>query len=107
MRTLAEPGVLTAALGYYRAAFRPERRDPALADAARRWADPVPVPTLAIAGADDGCIGVDVHRAQEGHFTGAFRLEVVEGAGHWPHREAADRVEPLIVAWLRGEEPAA
>lgn len=107
MRTLGAPGVLPAALGYYRAAFRADRRDPAYADGARRWADPVPVPTLAIAGEDDGCIGAEVHRAQAERFTGPFRLEIVPGAGHWPHRERRDAVEPLIVDWLRGVgEPA-
>jgi pimeloyl-ACP methyl ester carboxylesterase len=100
VRTLSSPGVLPAALGYYRAAFRPERRDPSLAEAARRWADPVSVPTLAIAGAEDGCIGRSVHESQARHFTGPFRLELVESAGHWPHREAPDVVEPLIVEWL-------
>ncbi|MEW6582729.1 MAG: alpha/beta hydrolase [Actinomycetota bacterium] len=107
IRTLSAPGVLRAALGYYRAAFRADRRDPALADAARRWADPVAVPTLAVAGADDGCVGVAVHRAQASHFTGPFRLEVVPGAGHWPHREAPAAVEPFVAAWLRQHGGAA
>jgi pimeloyl-ACP methyl ester carboxylesterase len=100
-RTLAAPGVLTAALGYYRAAFRPALRDPALAEAAARWADPVGVATLAIAGAEDGCIGRAVHEAQARHFSGPFRLEIVPGAGHWPHREAPAAVTPMVLDWLR------
>lgn len=101
-RTLASPGVLTAALSYYRAAFLAAHRDPALAEDAGRWADAVPVPTLAIVGADDGCIAPSVGAGQEERFTGGYRREVVPGAGHWPHREAADVVTPLILEWLTG-----
>ncbi len=100
-RTLESPGVLTAALGYYRAAFVADRRSPALADSAARWADAVPVPTLAIMGADDGCIAASVSDDQAQRFSGGYRREVVPGAGHWPHREAPDVVTPMIVEWLR------
>jgi pimeloyl-ACP methyl ester carboxylesterase len=99
-RTLAAPGVLSAALGYYRAAYRPALRNPALAEVAARWADPVAAPTLAVAGAEDGCIGRAVHEAQTDGFRGPFRLEIVAGAGHWPHREAPDAVTPLVLEWL-------
>jgi len=101
-RTLGSPGVLTAALAYYRCAFVAARRDPALAESAARWADPVAVPTLAIVGADDGCIAPAVSAGQEVHFSGAYRREVIPGAGHWPHREASDVVTPLILDWMRG-----
>jgi pimeloyl-ACP methyl ester carboxylesterase len=100
-RTLAAPGVLTAALGYYRAAFLPSHRDPARADDAARWAEPVAVPTLAIVGADDGCIAADVSAGQDERFTAGYRREVIAGAGHWPHREARERVTALILEWLR------
>jgi len=99
-RTLGAPGVLTAALGYYRAGYRPALRDPARAEAAARWADPVAVPTLAVAGAEDGCIGRAVHEAQARHFRGPFRLEVVPDVGHWPHREAPGAVTALVLDWL-------
>ena len=99
-RTLGSPGVLTAALAYYRCAFLAARRDPVLAEAAARWADPVPVPTLAVVGADDGCIPPAVSARQEQYFPGGYRREVIPGAGHWPHREAPDVVTPLIVDWL-------
>jgi pimeloyl-ACP methyl ester carboxylesterase len=99
-RTLGATGVLSAALGYYRAAFRPDRRDPALAEVAALWADPVGVPTLAIFGAEDGCIAPEVSESQDEHFTGEYRREVIPGAGHWVHREAREVVEPMIVNWL-------
>lgn len=101
-RTLGAPGGLTAALGYYRAAFLGHHRDPAFAEAAARWADPVCVPTLTIVGADDGCIAPSISAGQEARFSAGYRREVIPGAGHWPHRERADLVVPLIVDWLRG-----
>ena len=100
-RTLGAPGVLGAALGYYRAAFQADRRDPALTEDASRWADPVPVPTLAVVGADDGCIAPSVGADQAERFTGEYRREVILGAGHWPHREVPDAVTALILDWLR------
>jgi pimeloyl-ACP methyl ester carboxylesterase len=99
-RTLGATGVLSAALGYYRSTFRAERRNPALAEVAALWNAPVGVPTLAIFGADDGCIAPEVSESQAEHFTGEYRREVVPGAGHWVHREARDVVEPMIVEWL-------
>ena len=100
-RTLGAPGGLTAALGYYRAAFSSHHRDPAYSASAARWAEAVTVPTLAIVGANDGCISPSVSAGQQERFTGGYRREVIPGAGHWPHRERAEVVTPLIVEWLR------
>ncbi|MCU0309277.1 MAG: alpha/beta hydrolase [Thermoleophilia bacterium] len=99
-RTLALPGVIPAALGYYRAALLAGRRDPALAEVAAAWAEPVPVPALLIVGADDGCIAPSVSEGQERYFTGPYRREVIPGVGHWPHREAPAVVEPMIAEFL-------
>ncbi|MBI2683832.1 MAG: alpha/beta hydrolase [Actinobacteria bacterium] len=99
-RTLSSPGVLEAALGYYRAAFGAQRRDPAFADDARRWADPVPVRTLAIHGERDGCIAPGVSDAQDANFTGRYARLVVPDVGHWPHREAPQAVTAAILDWI-------
>ncbi len=61
--------------------------------------DPVPVPTLAVVGADDGCISPSVSDGQAERFTGEYRREVIPGAGHWPHRGGArrcDGVDPRL-----------
>lgn len=100
-RTLAARGTLRAAMRYYRSAFGQEARDPVLARDAVRWADPVRVPTLAIYGEDDGCIGPEVHARQAEHFAGDLRMLRVRGTGHWPHLEAPSRVLPEIVGFLR------
>lgn len=100
-RTLSSRGTLTAAMRYYRSALGQEPRDPVLARDAARWAEPVRVPTLAVYGEQDGCIGPEVHASQAECFTGDLRLRPVSGVGHWPHLEDPRRVVPEIVAFLR------
>lgn len=100
-RTLSARGTLTAALRYYRSALGTEPRDPVLARDAARWAEPVRVPTLAVYGERDGCIGPEVHASQAEHFTGDLRLRPIAGVGHWPHLEDPRRVLPQIAAFLR------
>jgi pimeloyl-ACP methyl ester carboxylesterase len=100
-RTLSSRGTLTAALRYYRSALGQEPRDPVLARDAARWDEPVRVPTLAIYGERDGCIGPEVHASQAPHFTGDLRLRAYAGVGHWPHLEDPGRVIPEIVSFLR------
>ena len=100
-RTLSSRGTLTAAMRYYRSALGQEPRDPVLARDAARWGDPVRVPTLAVYGERDGCIGPEVHASQAPHFTGDLRLRPYAGVGHWPHLEDPRRVIPEIVSFLR------
>lgn len=100
-RTLSSRGTLTAAMRYYRSALGQEPRDPVLARDAARWDDPVRVPTLAIYGERDGCIGPEVHASQAPHFTGDLRLRPYAAVGHWPHLEDPRRVIPEIVSFLR------
>ena len=100
-RTLSSRGTLTAAMRYYRSALGAEPRDPVLARDAARWDEPVRVPTLAIYGERDGCIGPEVHASQADHFLGDLRLRPVSGVGHWPHLEDPRRVLPEIVSFLR------
>lgn len=78
------PGVLAAMLAYYRRNVAPHR----LLDPANLGATgPVRVPTLAITGADDGCIDTRIfdHAFREDDFPAGSRVERVEGAGHFVH----------------------
>ena len=59
--TFRAPGVLQAALGYYRATLNPANQDPALGELqAQIGMSPVAAPTLYFHGARDGCIGGDL-----------------------------------------------
>jgi pimeloyl-ACP methyl ester carboxylesterase len=99
--TLARPGVLTAALSYYRALFDPALRDPGRADLLTAVeAGPVRVPTLLLMGANDGCVGLEMAEGAEVAFEADYRLEVLEGVGHFMHLEDPDRVADLVLGWI-------
>ena len=97
--TLAQPGVLSATLGYYRAMLDPSKGDPALADLRLRMERPIGVPTLALCGAED--LRAELMRDQERYFSGEYRYEEVAGAGHFLQREKPAEVNRLLLQWLR------
>lgn len=95
--TFSQPGVVQAALGWYRAALNPAHQDPSRAADQAAMAGPVPVPTLTVFGADDGCISPDLARGTEALFPGGLRLEVLERAGHFCHLERPEEVSRLVL----------
>jgi pimeloyl-ACP methyl ester carboxylesterase len=62
----------------------------------------VPVRTLAVSGADDGCMDARLYdyTMLERDFPAGLRIERVEAAGHWAHMERADEVNRLILEWI-------
>jgi len=100
--TFRAPGTAQAALGYYRHSMLPDRQRPELAAIqARLRRDPIHVPTLYLHGADDGCIGAEVGADQSGFFPAGHRRVVIDGAGHFLHREKPDAVNGEIHGFLR------
>jgi pimeloyl-ACP methyl ester carboxylesterase len=99
--TLSAPGVRRAALGYYRALFNV--LSPRFREGQRRAAQPVPVPSLILAGRRDGCFpAVAFERAiNDADYPAGVRLEIIEEAGHFLHREQPALVNELIAAHLR------
>ena len=94
MESVARPGRLTAALNYYRVAL------PAVAGAMRE----VTVPTLLIWGPDDPALGRAGVEATAARVSGPYRLEVLEGAGHWLQFEQPARVTDLLAAHCQANE---
>jgi pimeloyl-ACP methyl ester carboxylesterase len=88
---MQEPGALTAALNWYRA----------IPLAARDRVGPVRVPTLHVWGDRDVALGRAAIEASSAFVTGPYRLEVLEGAGHWLPELEADRVAELVTAHVR------
>ncbi|HEX8440276.1 alpha/beta hydrolase [Archangium sp.] len=98
-RTFRQPGVVEAALGYYRATYA--LWSPTTWRAHKLLQSPIPVPTLALTGARDGCLDTrlfDFTRAED--FPKGLRLERLQGAGHFLHQEKPAEVNRLLVEWL-------
>lgn len=94
------PGVLDAALGWYRQALMPD--EAGLARAMPIVSAAVPVPTLGIVGADDGCVSAEIFRAgmDAADYPAGVQVAVVPGAGHFVQREAPDAVSRLLIDFL-------
>lgn len=94
IRSLSRPGRLTAALNYYRAN---------LAQGVGAWAalheiGPVVSPTVLLWGDQDPALGKRAVEETASHVQGEFRLEVLEGAGHWLQFERPDEVSRALVS---------
>jgi pimeloyl-ACP methyl ester carboxylesterase len=100
--TFRQPGVPRAALDYYRRLFDwfalPNRRARGLI------ARPVAMPVLVLHGRTDGCMDARLAAAsiRPAQFPAGVKLEVVEGAGHFLHREQPERVNTLLLDFLAG-----
>ncbi|MEE8558988.1 MAG: alpha/beta hydrolase [Myxococcota bacterium] len=99
-RTLAQPGVKRATLGYYRALF--SRNSPAARETQRLAEMPIPVPTLSLTGARDGCMDTRLHDLLmvEGDFPAGVEVVRLEDAGHFLHQEKPEEINRLLLGWL-------
>jgi pimeloyl-ACP methyl ester carboxylesterase len=95
-----QPSVLKAALGYYRSLYNPALQHPDFADIRKRLNDPIPVPTLYLHGANDGCIGVETTEGMESAFLRDFEMHIIPFAGHFVHQEQPEVVNQLITHFL-------
>ena len=88
---MREPGALSAALNWYRAVPY-GGRDPV---------GTIRVPTLHVWGDRDGALGRAAIEASARFVAAPYRLEVLEGIGHWLPEVAAERVGELVTAHVR------
>ena len=103
--TFRKPGVVEAALGYYRARYSPTLQDPSLREEqARVAAGPVTVSTLALHGTRDRPRRLDAFEstAMDAFFTGGLEKVIIPGTGHFMHQEKPTEVNPRIVNFLTG-----
>jgi pimeloyl-ACP methyl ester carboxylesterase len=93
-RSLARPGRLTAALNYYRANMG------AGGEAWARMANigPIKTPTVLLWGDQDPALGRRGAETTSSHVEGDYRLEILEGAGHWLQFERPDEVSRALAA---------
>ncbi len=90
-----------AALAYY-------RRIPRSLFSRELWRyllQPVRVPALCIAGADDHCMLPQSFADQEHLFSAGYRFETIAGAGHFMHLEAPDAFAEAILGAVQAALP--
>ncbi|MDX1649113.1 MAG: alpha/beta hydrolase [Myxococcota bacterium] len=90
------PGALTAMLNWYRAArrLRDEDFEPAQ----------VHVPTLVVWGEQDAALGVELLEGTDA-LVDDLTVRRLPEVSHWVQQEAPEKVNAILEAWLRGEEP--
>lgn len=100
-RVFRVPGVMDAALAWYRQALMPPDAGAAARAGALMVAD-VPVPALGIVGADDGCISASLFTAAmaPASYPAGVQSAVIADAGHFVQREAPDRVNALLLTFF-------
>ena len=89
------PGRLTAALNYYRANLKPQAYA-----SFPPVPNPIATPTLLVWGAEDMALGRRAVEETAEYLKGNYRLEILEGAGHWLQYERPADVSRLIVEHL-------
>ena len=101
IETLRQPGVVQAALQYYRTALSP-RSLPISAQARRDAWFPVPVPTLALTGQRDRCIDSEIFQGLmcEEDFPKGLEVRQIDEAGHFLHQEQPQAVNDLVLDWI-------
>ncbi len=100
-RTFEAPGVKGAMLAYYRQNASPTvllgwRRTPAMSLTRIR------VRTLAVTGAEDGCMDTRLHDHvfHDEDFPAGLRVERMPGVGHFAHQEDPKTFHSLLLEWL-------
>ncbi len=98
---------LSGALGYYRAMFDFASAPPELAEQAGAALASVPRPVLYLHGRNDGCVGAEIVEDPQiaetirGLLAPLSRIEILDGVGHFLQLEEPERVNRLILEWLR------
>lgn len=95
VKSLSRPGRLTAALNYYRANLGADRGWAAL-----RTNLNVKAPTVLMWGDQDPALGRLQAQSTEMYMSGDFRLDVLEGAGHWLQFERPAEVSHALTEGL-------
>ena len=98
--TLAEPGVIKAALGWYRAMFKLWKKDQRKA---LSWlGQDIATPTQILIGENDGCMSPKLleHTLVESDFSGGVELQRIANAGHFLHLEQPEVINDHLLRLL-------
>lgn len=92
VHVLTQPGAMTGALNWYRAADLGLVED----------LGPITTPALYVWSTFDPALGREAAEATAAHVAGPYRFEVLEGVSHWVPEEAPERLNALLLAHLEG-----
>lgn len=92
IRSIGRPGRLTAGLNYYRANFADRRLWWTLSNEVK-----VEAPTILLWGDQDPFLGRWQAEHTKDRMQGEYRLDVLEGAGHWLQFERAEEVSRALI----------
>ena len=93
-KALQEPGAITAAFNYYRAAFRHLPQAKTSAGSSQKK---ITSPTLLIWGENDTALGKELTYDMEPYFNSAFKIEYVPNCSHWVVEEQPELVNKLLI----------
>ena len=65
----------------------------------------ITVPVLQVHGAQDRCFLPVVAQGSGRYVDAPYRWRLLEGVGHFPHEEDADRFDAEVLSWLQDPEP--
>lgn len=101
-RSFENPDWADVTLHSYRVRWEGAAKDPAHAALSQRAleARQILVPTLTIQGGDDRCILPSASEGKEAHFGSSYERVVLDGVGHFPTREAPQRVGEQLCMFL-------
>lgn len=93
-RALQKPGVLTAAINYYRTAFRERVRH------GERSFGKIMCPTLLIWGEEDAALGKELTYDMQAYFTDRFEIRYIPQCSHWVQQEQPELVNQYMLEFL-------
>ncbi len=94
---LAKPGVLSAALNYYRQMFSPWNW---IKDFGQT-PNPITAPTLVLWGEEDAFLSQSITKDLDRFVQAPYELKVIPHCGHWIQQEAPQTVNRELLAFLR------
>jgi pimeloyl-ACP methyl ester carboxylesterase len=100
-KMLAQPGVLSQTLAYYRQLFAPSPEDPAAQALEARASRAIEAPSLYLHGAEDGCMSPDLSEGMEAVFKNGLQRIVLPKAGHFLRLEQPEEVTGRILDFLK------
>lgn len=101
LAAMAEPGALTASLGWYRANAHPRTLISGPVELPR-----VTVPVLGVWSSGDFALTERQMTGSKDYVDGPFRYERIDGAAHWMPAEVPDQVTALLQSFLAERSPA-